>query len=130
MEDTITLIPEGYTGTVEIWFNQANGEQIEYENDKRIYRIPKNGILNTQFSEQYGSNYPKFYYVNELDNRTEIKMLHVLSKTVLDSIDKNKIYAYKFMLPGGGFKIDSLGNETILEPGIIFTVDYPTFENN
>lgn len=37
-ESTLTLIPEGYTGTIKIWFNQENGIEEKYE-EKKEYMI-------------------------------------------------------------------------------------------
>lgn len=47
-EAEIHLIPEGYVGLVSIVFRAANGDAPAYENDARLYRIPKTGILLTQ----------------------------------------------------------------------------------
>ena len=47
-ENTLTLIPEGYTGTIKIWFNQKNGIEEKYEGEKRLYEIQENGILKTK----------------------------------------------------------------------------------
>ncbi|QMU65411.1 MAG: hypothetical protein GKR88_14710 [Flavobacteriaceae bacterium] len=53
-EDIIRLIPEGYIGPVLVVFDQKNGEPKEYEDGKRVYRIPKSGVLKTQFGSNYG----------------------------------------------------------------------------
>jgi len=46
------LIPEGYKGTVLVIFNQPDGEKPEYENSRRIYRIPATGVLFTQLKDE------------------------------------------------------------------------------
>ena len=43
-EDSITLIPHEYTGIIKIKFSQENGTEKEYENGKRLYVIPSDGI--------------------------------------------------------------------------------------
>jgi hypothetical protein len=49
-----------------------------------------------------------------------------LDKNILDTIDKNKVYAYRFMFLGEVVKIDSLGNVTDKkQSGIIFNVGNP-----
>src|ERR1700748_9632 len=72
-EPTIYLIPEGYTGRVVVVFNQTGkpikykdnynhdaiyvskvGTPVKYENGHRVYEIPSNGILLTQFESTYG----------------------------------------------------------------------------
>ena len=125
-ENTLTLIPEGYTGKIKIWFNQNNGTEEKYEGEKRVYEIEKNGILKTKFSSQSGYHFPEYYYVSQNGKRTEIQPILNLDKNVLDTIDKNKVYAYHFMFPGEVVKIDSLGNVTDKkESGIIFNVGNP-----
>ena len=125
-KNTITLIPENYKGTIKIWFNQKKGIEEKYENDKRVYEIPKNGILKTKFSPQFGYHFPEYYYISESGKRTEIKPILNLNKKVLDTIKKNEIYVYHFMPMGEVVKIDSLGNVTEKkEPGIIFSVGNP-----
>ena len=62
-DETIFLLPEGYTGYVVIIYGQTDGKEKKYEGSKRIYEIPSSGILKTKFSIDYGiSNFPKFYY--------------------------------------------------------------------
>ena len=55
------LIPDGYVGLVVIFFDQKDGTPKEYENGFRVYRIPSNGILKTQFSPN-----PGFSKVNDI----------------------------------------------------------------
>ncbi len=125
-ENTVTLIPEGYTGTIKIWFNQQDGTEENYEGEKRVYEIPENGILKTRFEPQFGYHYPEYYYIDKDGNRTEIKQILELRQEVLDTIDKNKVYAYQFVFPGEVVKVDSLGNVTEKkESGIIFNVGNP-----
>ncbi len=124
-ENTVTLIPEGYIGTIKIWFNQEYGIEEKYEGKKRVYEISENGILKTKFSPQFGYHFPKYYYVSKSGKRNEVQPILDLNKNVLDTIDKNKVYAYRFMMIGEGFKIDSLGKETKTESEIIFNVGNP-----
>ena len=126
-ENTLTLIPEGFTGTVKIKFNQESGTDKKYEGEKRVYEIPKNGILKTKFNPQFGYHFPEYYYISESGKRTEIIPLNKLNDKVLDTLDKNKVYAYHFMFMGETVKIDSMGNESEkIEPEIIFSVGNPT----
>lgn len=93
-EDTIRLIPEGYQGTVLIIFNQEDGTQKEYEGNKRVYRIPENGVLNTQFKPNYGMQKYEFFYVNDKGERTEIPFVMTQDKKGFDEKDNGKTYAY------------------------------------
>lgn len=80
-EQEIIIIPKDYTGYILIIFNQANGSPPEYESKKRIYKIPKNGVLKTQFTGNYGSvGFTEFYYdqispENKLSSFVELKKL-------------------------------------------------------
>jgi len=94
-ENTIRLIPEGYKGSVLIIFNQEDGLPKEYEGDKRVYRIPKNGILKTKFKPNYGIQKHQFFYVNSNNERSEIPFINMQDKAVLNKItDEEKMYIY------------------------------------
>jgi hypothetical protein len=71
-DDEIHLLPKGFTGIVIIRFNAKNGKEKSYEDGKRVYKIPANGILDTKFDYNEGViNPPEFYYL-EKDKRTPI----------------------------------------------------------
>tara|TARA_R110001583_G_scaffold132424_1_gene284369 strand:+ start:255 stop:704 length:450 start_codon:yes stop_codon:yes gene_type:complete len=125
-EDTITLIPNDFRGTIKINFNKENGTDKSFEKNKRIYKIPESGILNTKFEPQFGYHFQEYYLVSKDGKRTEISAILNLNKEIKDTLDKNKIYAYRFMNMGKVVKIDSLGNETLQNDyGIIFSVGNP-----
>jgi hypothetical protein len=63
-ENESYLIPTGFRGRVNIIFNQNNGAPPRYENGRRIYLIPSNGILLTQFPGGYGFVNHEYYYVD------------------------------------------------------------------
>lgn len=56
------LIPDNYTGVIVIVFEQNDGEDKLYKGEKRIYEIPKNGILYTKFTRPEGVLSQEFYY--------------------------------------------------------------------
>lgn len=47
-EPEIFLIPEGVKKVI-ILFSQENGEDKQYDGDRRVYNIPKNGVLYSKF---------------------------------------------------------------------------------
>lgn len=61
-EDERYILPREFTGAVLIIFNQKDGEEKEYDGKTRIYRVPKSGVLKTQF--QQGVGYRKVTYVS------------------------------------------------------------------
>lgn len=56
------LIPEGFTGKVNIIFNRKEGKPVKYEDKRRVYEIPADGILLTQFTTNDGFINRKYYY--------------------------------------------------------------------
>ena len=63
-DQEIHLLPNNFQGVVFILFNLPNGTPPEYESGKRVYRIPKNGVLRTQFKAQTGVlRAPEYYYL-------------------------------------------------------------------
>ncbi|MES2766550.1 MAG: hypothetical protein V4642_11810 [Bacteroidota bacterium] len=75
-ENCIYLIPKGFTGNVVIVFGQKNGEQIEYKNEKRLYRIPENGVLKTKFQKKYGIANMYFLRESSLKENDTIKYMN------------------------------------------------------
>jgi hypothetical protein len=119
-EDTITLISEGYQGPVVIVLNQKGGQEKVYEGEKRIYKIPENGVLQTQFQEEYGLQSNKFYYVSKEGNRSEIKWLNISEE--VNSGNANKticIFNEEHLSKAGG--VDAEG-EFSTAPMIAFYV--------
>lgn len=82
-EEEIIVIPENYTGYVLIIFNQKDGIPIKYEGEKRVYEIPQNGVLKTQFTGNEGwREFPEYYYEritpdNKLASFVEIKKVPI-----------------------------------------------------
>lgn len=62
-EREMIVVPQNYTGYIIIIFNQKKGVAPLYEGKNRVYEIPRNGILKTQFPGNPGwMEFPKFYY--------------------------------------------------------------------
>ncbi len=68
------LLPKGFTGRATVIFNQKNGLPIKYENGRRVYEIPANGILLTQFKDEYGIVNHQYFYVDSRDSRTALPL--------------------------------------------------------
>jgi hypothetical protein len=71
------LIPEGYKGHVYVIFNQKNGQKIEFEGRRRIYRIPKTGVLFTQFKDEEGWMDEDYYYITGTGKRIKLGIFDV-----------------------------------------------------
>jgi hypothetical protein len=81
------LVPEGFTGKVNIIFNRKEGIEKKYEDGRRIYEIPNDGILLTQFTTNDGIMDRKYYYKNQSG---ELKLLKSLEADTT-ATDKNEI---------------------------------------
>ena len=84
------LIPEDYRGNVMIVFNSKCGKEIEYENGRRIYKIPKDGILLTKFKDEQGFINQEFYLIDKSGNRKLIKELDIRDFNEEWTTEKNK----------------------------------------
>jgi len=78
------LIREGYKGRVNIIFNQRDGVPPKYEKARRIYEVPGNGILLTQFKDEYGLVDHRYFYVDSNGKRTS---LEILTENMFESND-------------------------------------------
>jgi len=65
------LFPENFRGAVYVIYDQKNGEPKAYEHKRRLYKIPDNGILFTQFKAEYGRIDHEYYFVDSHGKRTE-----------------------------------------------------------
>jgi hypothetical protein len=68
------LIPKDFKGRVNVIFNQVNGQPKKYENGRRVYEIPMNGILLTQFKDEYGIINHQYYYVDSEGKRSALEI--------------------------------------------------------
>lgn len=64
-DTSIYCLSNHFVGDVLIVFDQPTGAPVEYRGRARLYRIPANGVLRTQFKPNYGLHLPdQFYYVD------------------------------------------------------------------
>ncbi|MCB9351091.1 MAG: hypothetical protein H6573_26840 [Lewinellaceae bacterium] len=64
------LFPENFRGAVYVVYGQKNGEPKAYEKNRRLYQIPDNGILFTQFKAEYGRTDQDYFFVDRAGKRT------------------------------------------------------------
>lgn len=92
------ILPNRYTGKVYIFFNQDEGYEAEYESNARIYRIPKSGILRTQFKPNSGwidsKKYLNFYY--EVDDSLIPLNKFISGRDSLVNLDSNSIVVFEY----------------------------------
>lgn len=62
-ENEIYIVPKNYTGYIIVIYGQKKGTEPAFEAKKRVYKIPSNGVLKTQFTGNFEwTNFPEFYY--------------------------------------------------------------------
>lgn len=71
-EKEAIVVPKDYKGYIVIIYNQKNGTPVKYKGEKRIYEIPENGILKTQFKPNDGLHEFTEYYNGRLDVKESI----------------------------------------------------------
>jgi hypothetical protein len=130
MKPEIYLIPKGFTGKVNIIFNQNGipkkyqtltgkdtvyicevGTPIKYEKGTRVYEIPSDGILLTQFSDEYGFTNRKYFYVDEQGKRYPLETYNYIHRDS-GQIKYNVKDIQKIGIFGDG-TTGSYGNENI-----------------
>ncbi len=78
-EQATYYIPNQFIGNVIVVFNQSSGKPAEYKAGKRVYRIPQNGVLMTQFAPSHGWHISdEYWYTNTRYNSQ--KLLHYVGK--------------------------------------------------
>jgi len=91
-EREIYLIPEGFRGKIIVFFDQQDGQEKQFENEARLYRIPPSGYLKSQFAKNVGcmgDNRIQFYYEQSNGERQPLDYFLNIDR---DSIPKEKDY--------------------------------------
>jgi hypothetical protein len=83
------LIPENYSGRVNIIFKKDCGIHLEKNTEGSIYRIPEDGILIINDEQRFGFIDHKYYLVNPKGNRTELTKMDVRDFNEEWTLEKN-----------------------------------------
>ena len=89
VEPEIFLIPKNYRGFVYISYNHKCGTPIKYKEDSRVYEIPNDGVLLTQFKDEQGFINQRFYIIDN-EKRVKIEELMVQDFNEEWTLEKNK----------------------------------------
>ena len=82
----IIIAPKDFKGYVLIIFNQKDGKPTQYEGKKRVYEIPQNGILRTQFTGNYGSVGFAEYYYEKIISENKLPSFVEIEKTPINTV--------------------------------------------
>ena len=85
-EQEVIVVPKNFKGYIVIIFNQKEGTPIKYEGKKRVYEIPKNGILRTQFKINDGWREFAEYYYESITPENKLPSFAEIKKNPTDSI--------------------------------------------
>lgn len=84
------LIPDGFSGKVNIVFNRKDGSPIKYDERRRVYEIPADGILLTQFGTNDGFINRRYFYKSKSG---ELKLLKNLETDTIN-VSKDEVGVY------------------------------------
>lgn len=105
-EKEIYVLPDGFKGQMIVFFDQSDGQDIEYKNETRVYRLPASGLLKTQFPRNggcMGDNRIQFFYEDNAGDRGKLDFWMDVPR---DSIPDNKDYVLMTFLSEKGTKPD------------------------
>ncbi|MCI4647399.1 hypothetical protein [Phaeodactylibacter sp.] len=95
------FLPDGYTGKVYIFFNQSEGRAREYDENARVYRIPKSGVLRTKFKSNSGTIDARkdlnFYY-QKPDTLLELKQYVFARADSTLNLDSNTVVVFGYRI--------------------------------
>jgi hypothetical protein len=92
------LVPTDFRGKVHILHSESCGTEKEYEMRRRLYRIPENGILLSQFNLEDGLVDHEYYLTDSLGNRTQLRSLDITNYNKSSEKDqslKNEIGVFR-----------------------------------
>lgn len=109
------VLPDKYIGIVTVVYDHSDGQHREYDGSYRIYRVPDDGVLKTQFRENKGwQEFAPSYYYNEVTPNSR-----VYSTSHLRDVDSNTVYVFGWSRDTASLS----GSEMIYEQ---FIVGYPS----
>lgn len=74
------LIPVGFEGRINVIFNQPNATETLIENERRIYKIPADGILITSSKLKTGILDQEYYFVDGKGKKEKINVNELNAK--------------------------------------------------
>ena len=108
------LIDKDFRGDFYIIYNQKGAQKEKFEGDARVYKIPKTGVLFTEFEPDWrgmtyhnGRTSQRFYLVDEHGTRKEVTELDIHKfegeapiNPKMDSFARDSVVAF-FIAAGG-----------------------------
>lgn len=122
------MIPKEFQGVVVVLFDETDGTKPEYEGDARIYKIPQDGILKTQFTAPKVTGSYSFFYrdsngkMNPMTYYSPVDLADIresestiicfnIQKAVNTGEDSNnKVRRFEVLIVSSLKNLDSIGN--------------------
>ena len=125
-EPEIYLIPESFTGKVNIIFNRKEGNEKKYQGENRVYEIPSDGVLLTQFTTNDGFINRRYYYKNQLGELKPLQTFEADTTKTNKHLDKTEIGIF---LDGISGVYGNSGEPTALEYQEFIVSNYNNLNN-
>jgi len=85
-DESIVIVPDGYVGSILIVYDQKYGLEERYQDNKRVYVVPEDGILMSKFSDNDGiARVPEFYY-SGIEAKNRIDFVAEASSLPMDQV--------------------------------------------
>lgn len=85
-DDEVFIVPKYFTGYIIVIYNQEHGAPKEYNDGRRLYEIPYNGILKTQFPSYSGLTRMPEFYVDEITSVARMRYVHTYGLIPQDTV--------------------------------------------
>ena len=89
VKSEIYLIPEGFEGRVNVIFSKKTKITARYENAKRVYKIPSDGILVSDYEFQEGMINREFFLIDAQGHRSPLLVFDDNALMFLRIIENN-----------------------------------------
>ena len=101
-EQEVYLIPDGFEGPVILIVGESEGQPIKYENNKRVFEVPQNGILYTQFDNQKKYVRAEYYYVDRKAKKSQVQEIQIQQLSESEKAETSDPKIYWQHVYGGG----------------------------
>jgi hypothetical protein len=114
-KDETYLIPYGYHGKIDVYYNQPDGDPTAFEGDRLVFSMREDSTIRTQYKRNRNNNYPNdthplVYYIDTNNKRTLIKQM-----------GDSTIQADEVFADTGGYEYDAEKPDILKTCILIFT---------
>ena len=85
-EQEMIVVPRNFKGYIIVFLDQKDGKPMKYSGSKRVYEVPQNGILKTQFKYNEGWKEAPEYYYERIAPENKLRSYVRLEDVPIDTI--------------------------------------------